>query len=189
MTENPIITMADKIRNVIGAQSKFTLSEIANLLEPNQNFPGFYPIRSVDINGTPQATDGSLVNVNGGDVITYTFTYKLSSAQLLRKLVGSKAKLHFSLPVAKYMNNFTATAVNQTINFVKNDGSNLFSPVTIHDGDTNYSFSGYARKEPLTSEVADYLTTGQPIKIQYTNVGSHADTQISLIATFALHTY
>lgn len=189
MTENPIITMADKIRNVIGAQSKFTLSEIANLLEPNQNFPGCYPIQSMDINGTPQATDGSLVNVNGGDVITYTFTYKLSYAQLLRKLVGSKANLNFSLPVAKYMNNFTATAVNQTINFVKNDGSNLFSPVTIHDGDTNYSFSGYARKEPLTSEVADYLTTGQPIKIQYTNVGSHADTQISSIATFALHTY
>ena len=188
MTENPIITMADEIRNVIGTQSKFTLSEIANLLVLDQNFPGCYPIQSMDINGTPP-TDGGLVNVNGGDVITYTFTYKLSYAQLLRKLVGSKANLNFSLPVAKYMNNFTATAVNQTINFVKNDGSNLFSPVTIHDGDTNYSFSGYARKEPLTSEVADYLTTGQPIKIQYTNVGSHADTQISSIATFALHTY
>lgn len=189
MTENPIITMADEIRNVLGTQSKFTLSEIANLLILNQTFPGFYPIQSMDINGTPPTTDGSLANVNGGDVITYTFTYKLSSAKLLRKLVGSKAKLSFSIPVAKYTNYITATAVNQTINFVKNDGSNLFSPVTIHDGDTNYSFSGYARKEPLTSEVADYLATGQPIKIQYTNVGSHADTQISSIATFALHTY
>ena len=188
MTENPIITMADEIRNVIGTQSKFTLSEIANLLVLNQNFPGFYPIQSMDINGTPPTTSG-LANVNGGDVITYTFTYTLSSAKLLRKLVGSKAKLYFSLPVAKYMNNFTATAVNQTINFLKNDGSDLFSPVTIHDGDTNYSFSGYDRKEPLTSEVADYLTTGQPIKIQYTNVGSRAGTQISTIATFALHTY
>lgn len=189
MTENPIITMADKIRNVIGVQSKFTLSEIATLLEPNQNFPGFYPINSMDINGTPQATDVSLVNVNGGDVITCTFTYKLSSAQLLRKLVGSKAKLNFSLPVAKYMNNWTATAVNQTINFIKNDGSQLFNPVTIPDGSTEYSFSGYERTEPLTSEVADYLQSGQPIKIQYTNVGSHADTQITPIATCALHTY
>lgn len=188
MTENPIITMADKIRNGIGTQSKFTLSEIANLFVLNQNFPGFYPIKSMNINGTPPTTTG-LANVNGGDVITYTFTYKLSSAQLLRKLVGSKAKLYFSLPVAKYTNNLTATAVNQTINIVKNDGSNLFSPVTIHDGDTNYSFSGYARTEPLTSEVADYLVTGQPIKIQYTNVGSHEGTQISTIATFALHTY
>lgn len=189
MTENPIITMVDKIRTVIGTQSKFTLSEIATLLEPNQNFPGCYPIQSMDINGTPPTTDGAFANVNGGDVITYTFTYKLSYAKLLRKLVGSKAKLSFTLPVATYMNNFAATAVNQTINFIKNDGSNLFSPVTIHDGDTNYSYRGYDRKEPLTSEVADYLVTGQPIKIQYTNVGSHADTHISTIATFVLHTY
>jgi hypothetical protein len=181
--------MADKIRNVVGTQSKFTLSEIATMLEPNQNFPGFYPIRSVDINGTPQPTDVGLVNVKGGDVITVTFTYKLSSAQLLRKLVGSKAKLNFSIPVAKYENNWTATAVNQTINFLKNDGSQLFNPVTIPDGNTNYAYGDYKRTESLTSEVSDYLQSGQPIKIQYTNVGSHDGTQMSLLATFALYTY
>lgn len=188
MTENPIITMSNKIRNVIGTQSKFTLSEIANLLVPDQNFPGCYPIQSMDINGNPPST-GRLVNVNGGDVITYTFTYTLSYAQLLRKLVGSQAKLHFTLPVATYMNNFTATAVNQTINFVKNDGTALFSPVNINDGDTNYSFSDYVRKEALTSEIAEYLITNQPIKVKYSNVGSHDGTQISSTATFTLNTY
>lgn len=188
MTVNPIVEMANKIRDAIGTTQHFTLAEISELSGVNKNYPACYPIFSMDINGSTPSGSG-LIDINGGDVITYTFNYQITTPNLLRKLVGSKANLSFGVPVAKYMNNFTATAVNQTIMFLKNDGTALFSPVNINDGDTNYSFSGYVRKEALTSEIAEYLITNQPIKVKYSNVGSHDGTQISSTATFTLNTY
>lgn len=130
-----------------------------------------------------QTIIGSRLNVNGGDTITFTYTYTITQPNILRKLVGSNANLFLSCPVIAFMGaNYTSTAVAQTIHFLKQDGSDLIPAVTIKNGDTSYGYSNYQVKQPLTSAIADYLATNQPITYKYDNIASHADAQVSTIS-------
>lgn len=190
MTENPIVAMANKFRDAIGTKSKFTLSEISQLAAVPLYYPASNPTSTLDINGIAQS-GAALVDVHGGDTLTYTFKYNIATPKLLRKLVGSKAYLSLTLPLVKYTNpsTYVATTVAQTIKILKNDGTELFSPITINDGNTDYAYVNLKRKEPLTNELVDYLITNQPIKAQYTNVGSHDGSQINSTAVLAFNLY
>lgn len=184
MTENPIVKMADNIRTKVGTSQKFTLAEMASLLFLPDSFPNFNQKFTITQNGEikPSAI-GSRLNVNGGDTITITYTYTITQPNLLRKLVGTNANLFLSCPVVTFMDtDYSTKAVAQTINLLKQDGSDLIPAVTINAGETRYGLNTYHIHQPLTSAIADYLATNQPITIKYDNIGSHADATISIIS-------
>ena len=60
MTENPIVKMADSIRAKIGTTKKFTLPEIALIMDMATNFPDFSTTVTVSKNGTSQALNSSI---------------------------------------------------------------------------------------------------------------------------------
>lgn len=184
MTENPIVKMADNIRTKVGTTQKFTLPEIASLVFLPDNFPNFNAELTIAQNGvTKPSIFGSRLNVNGGDTITFTYTYTITEPNILRKLVGSNANLFISCPVIGFMDtDYSTKAVAQTIHFLKQDGSDLIPAVTINNGDASYGYINYQVNQPLTSAIADYLATNQPITYKYDNIGSHADAQISIIS-------
>ena len=70
-------------------------------------------------------------------------------------------------------------SVAQTIHVLKQDGSDLIPAVTISAGDTSYAYTNYQFNQPITSAIADYLATGQPITVKYDNIGSHANTHLN----------
>lgn len=178
MTENPIVKMADNIRAKVGTTQKFTLPEIASLLTLPDYFPDFNATVTIAQNGATKPSSGQLT-VNGGDTITFTYSYTITQPTILRKLVGSNANLFLACPVAGFMDtDYTTKAVAQTIHFLKQDGSDLIPSVTINNGDTSYGFANYQLKQPLTSAIADYLATNQPITVKYDNFGSHANTNL-----------
>lgn len=178
MTENPIVKMADNIRAKVGTTQKFTLPEIASLLTLPDYFPDFNATVTIAQNGATKPSSGQLT-VNGGDTITFTYSYTITQPKILRKLVGSYANLFLACPVAGFMDtDYTTKAVAQTIHFLKQDGSDLIPSVTINNGDTSYAFTNYQLKQPLTSAIADYLATNQPITVKYDNFGSHANTNL-----------
>lgn len=184
MTENPIVKMADNIRTKVGTTQKFTLPEIASLVFLPDNFPNFNAELTIAQNGvTKPSIIGSRLHVNGGDTITFTFTYTITEPNILHKLVGSNANLFISCPVISFMGtDYSTKAVAQTIHFLKQDGSELIPSVTINNGDTSYGYSNYRVNQPLTSAIADYLATNQPITYKYDNIGSHADAKIITIS-------
>lgn len=185
MTENPIVKMADNIRTKVGTTQKFTLPEIASLVMLPDNFPNFNAKLTIAQNGvTKPSIIGSRLDVNGGDTITFTYTYTITEPNILRKLVGSNANLFISCPVISFImdTDYSAKAVAQTIHFLKQDGSELIPSVTINNGDTSYGYSNYQVNQPLTSAIADYLATNQPITYKYDNIASHANAQISTIS-------
>lgn len=179
MTENPIVKMANNIRTKVGTTHTFTLPEIASLVTLPDNFPEFNANRTITQNGATKPADNQLA-VNGGDTITFTYTYTITQPNLLRKLVGTNANLFLTCPVVNFPDtDFSIKSVAQTIHFLKQDGSDLIPAVTINAGDTSYSFTNYQINQPLTSAIADYLIANQPITVKYDNIGSHADATIS----------
>lgn len=182
MVENPIVKMADNIRAKVGTTQKFTLPEIASLVTLPDTFPGFNQKLTVAQNGATKPAGASLT-INGGDTITFTYSYTIAQPSLLRKLVGTNANLFLSCPVIGFIDtDYSAKAVAQTIHFLKQDGSDLIPAVTINNGDSSYGHTNYQVHHPLTSAIVDYLATNQPITYKYDNIASHANTQISTIS-------
>lgn len=188
MTENPIVKMANAIRAKVGTTKKFTLPEIALLMELSTSFPDFSTNVTVSKNGSSQAMN-STISVNDGDTIQFTFNYTAQHGDLLRKLKGTNAKLSFSLPVIKYMDsNFTNKATSQTIHILRQDGSNLIEPTTIENGNTQYQFSNLFVNQQLTDPIVDYLLTNQPITVKYDNVYDNVGVyNLRLICTATLN--
>lgn len=184
MTENPIVKMADNIRTKVGTTQKFTLPEIASLVFLPDNYPNFNAELTIAQNGvTKPSIIGSRLNVNGGDTITFTYTYTITEPNILRKLVGSNANLFISCPVISFMDaSYNTKAVAQTIHFLKKDGSDLIPSVTINNDDTSYGYNNYQVNQPLTSAIVDYLATNQPITYKYDNIASHANAEISTVS-------
>lgn len=173
MTENPIVKMANVIRDKVGTTNKFTLPEIALLTELSTSFPDFSTSATVSKNGASQSLNAT-INVNGGDTIEYTFSYTASHEPVLRKLISTNTKLSFSLPVIKYTDSdWTNKATSQTIHILRKDGSNLIDPISIEAGNTQYQYSSLYVNQQLTDSIVDYLITNQPIIVRYDNVGSH----------------
>ena len=189
MTENQLVAIATKIRNKIGTQNKFNLAEINLLTGVNKDYPNFDAKPKMFINGQAQAGDDDK-SINGG-TINYLFnSYHVDSPNLLRKLAGSKTHLYIHVPVVVYTgSDFSTKAVNQTIKLVKEDGSNLVDPLSIADGNTDYSFSGYSLSVPITTEIAEYLISGKAINATYTGIGTHEGTTIGGAAYIWLQTY
>ena len=179
MTENPIVKIANKIRDKVGTTQKFTLPEMASLVSLPDNFPDFTASLTLTQNGATKGSTDTL-NVNGGDTISFTYTYTVTQPNLLRKLVGSKAKLSISCPVVQYMDtDFLNKSVAQTINFLKQDGSELCPAVTINAGETSYAYTSYYLNQQLTNAIVDYLVTNRPIVVTYDHIGSHANATVS----------
>ena len=189
MTENPIVKMADSIRAKIGTTKKFTLPEIAVLMELTTSFPDFSTSATVSKNGTSQSLN-STIDVNGGDTIIYTFSYTVSHGDLLRKMIATNAKLSFSLSVIKYTDSdWTTKATSQTIHILRQDGSNLIEPISIEAGNTQYQYSSLYVNQQLTDPIVDYLLTNQPIIVKYDNIGSHANLKLLTTDTLNLWLY
>lgn len=179
MVENPIVKIANNIRTKVGTTQKFTLPEIASMVFLPDNFPDFIAKSSVKQNGTPK-NSGDTLTINGGDTVSITYRYEVKHADLLRKLIGSKANLYIACPVANYMDSatFANKAVGQTMHFLKDDGSELLPNVTIAAGDTQYAYSSYYINQQLTTALVDYLVTNRAIEVRYDNFGSHANTTL-----------
>ena len=189
MTENPIVKMADSIRAKTGTNNKFTLPEMSLIMEVSSNFPDFSTTVTVSKNGSSQALN-TTISVNGGDTIEFTFNYAVTHTDLLWKLRNSNAKLSFSLPVIKYQDSgWTNKATAQTIHILRENGSELIAPISIADGDTNYSYVDKYIYPQLTDLIAEYLMTGRPIIVKYDNVGSHDNLKMSTAATLQLWLY
>ncbi|WP_334116408.1 hypothetical protein [Ligilactobacillus sp.] len=189
MTENPIVKMAEDIRDKVGTTNKFTLPEIALLMSLSTNFPEFFPSATVIKNGASQSLN-TTIGVNGGDTIEYTFSYTVSHESLLRKLVISNAKLSFSLPVIKYTDSDWSTkTTSQTIHILRKDGSNLVDPISIEAGSAQYQYTGLYVNRQLTTSIVDYLITTQPIIVKYDNVGTHDNLKMLTTATLNLWVY
>ena len=189
MTENPIVKMADSIRAKIGTTKKFTLPEIALIMNIATSFPDFSTSATVSKNGTSQSLN-STIDVNGGDIIIYTFSYTVSHGDLLRKMIATNAKLSFSLSVIKYTDSdWTTKATSQTIHILRQDGSNLIEPISIEDGNTQYQYSPLYVNQQLTDPIVDYLLTNQPIIVKYDNIGSHANLKLLTTDTLNLWLY
>lgn len=188
MTENPIVKMADSIRTKIGTTKKFTLPEIALIMDMATSFPDFSTNVTVSKNGTSQALNSS-IPVNGGDTIEFTINYTAQHGDLLRKLKDTNAQLSFSLSVIKYMEGWTNTATSQTIHILRQDGSNLIDPVSIAAGNTDYQYASLYINQTLTDSIIDYLITNQPITVKYDNIGAHNDLKINGSALLNLWLY
>lgn len=189
MTENPIVKMANVIRDKVGTTNKFTLPEIALLMSLSTSFPDFSTSASVSKNGASQSLN-STIDVNGGDTINYTFSYTVSHDDLLRKLIASNAKLSFSLSVIKYTDSdWTTKATSQTIHILRQDGSNLIDPINIEAGDTQYQYASLYVNQQLTDQIVDYLLINQPIIVKYDNIGSHANLKLLTTNTLNLWVY
>lgn len=179
MTENPIVKMANNIRTQLDTTQKFTLPEIASLVRLPDNFPDFTATKSVTQNGATKGNNDSL-NVNGGDAISFTYTYTITQPNLLRKLVGSKAKISIVCPVVGFMDSdFLTKTVGQSIHFLKEDGSELFSTVSIDAGNSSYAYTPYMANQNLTTTIVDYLATNRPITVTYDHIGSHSNATIN----------
>jgi plastocyanin len=188
MTENPIVKMADNIRAKTGTTNKFTLPEMSLIMEVSTNFPDFSTTVAVSKNGSSQDLN-TTISVNGGDTIEFTFNYTVTHTELLWKLRNSKATLSFSLPIIKYQDGWTNKATAQTIHILRENGSDLIAPISINDGDTNYSYVNKYVYPQLTDLIAAYLMTGRPVIVKYDNVGSHDNLKMSTDATFNLWLY
>lgn len=189
MTENPIVKMADSIRAKTGSTNKFTLPEMSLIMEVSSNFPDFSSTVTVSKNGSSQDLN-TTISVNGGDTIEFTFNYTVPHTDLLWKLRNSNAKLAFSLPVIKYQDSgWTNKATAQTIHILRENGSDLIAPISIDDGDTNYSYVNKFIYPQLTEGIATYLMSGRPVIVKYDNVGSHDNLKMSTDATFKLWLY
>lgn len=189
MTENPIVKMADSIRAKIGTKKKFTLPEIALLMELSTSFPDFSTSATVSKNGASQSLN-TTIDVKGGDTIDYTFSYTVSHGDLLRKLIASNAKLSFSLSVIKYTDSdWSSKATSQTIHILRQDGSNLIDPISIEAGNTQYQYSPLYVNQQLTDTIVDYLLTKQPIIVKYDNIGSHDNLKLLTTETLSLWIY
>lgn len=189
MTENPIVKMANTIRDKVGTTNKFTLPEIALLMSLSTSFPDFSTSATVSKNGASQSLNNT-ISVNGGDTIDYTFSYTASHGDLLRKMIDTNAKLSFSLSVIKYTDSdFTSKATAQTIHILRQDGSNLVEPISIEAGNTQYQYSSLYVNQPLTNPIVDYLLTNQPIIVKYDNVGSHDNLKFLTTNTLNLWVY
>jgi plastocyanin len=189
MTENPIVKMADSIRAKTGTTNKFTLPEMALIMNVSSNFPDFSSTVTVSKNGSSQALN-TTISVNGGDTIEFTFNYTVTHTDLLWKLRNSNAKLPFSLPVIKYQDSdWTNKATAQTIHILRENGSELIASISIAAGDTNYSYVNKYIYPQLTDSIAEYLMTGRPIIVKYDNVGSHDNLKMSTDATLQLWLY
>ena len=189
MTENPIVKMADSIRAKTGTSNKFTLPEMALIMEVSCDFPDFSTTVTVNKNGSSQDLN-TTISVNGGDTIEFTFNYTVTHTDLLLKLRNSNAKLSFSLPVIKYQDSDgTNKATAQTIHILKENGSELIAPISIDAGDTNYPYINKYIYLQLTDLIVAYLMTGRPIIVKYDNVGSHVNLKMSTDATLHLWLY
>lgn len=189
MTENPIVKMADKIRAKTGSSNTFTLPEMSLIMEVSSNFPDFSTTVTASKNGSSQDLNTTL-SVNGGDTIEFTFNYTVTHTDLLWKLRNSNAKFSFSLPVIKYQDSgFVNKATAQTIHILKENGSDLIEPISIGDGDTNYSYINKYIYPQITNLIATYVMTGQPIIVKYDNVGSHDNLKMTTNATLQLWLY
>lgn len=185
MTENPIVKMADRIRAKVGVTKKFTLPEIALIMDLSTSFPDFSTSATVSKNGASQSLKAT-IDVNGGDTIDYTFSCTVSHGDLLRKLIASNAHLSFLLSVIKYRDSDWVTkATSQTVHILRQDGSNLIDPISIEAGDTQYQYSNLYVNQQLTDTIVDYLLTNQPIIVKYDNIGSHANLKFD--TTYALN--
>lgn len=182
MVENPIVKIANNIRTKVGTTQKFTLPEIASMVFLPDYFPDFTATSTVMHNGTTPS--GTTITINGGDTVSITYRYEVKHADLLRKLIGSKANLYIACPVANYMDtDFSTKAVGQTIHFLKDDGSELLPNVTIAAGDTKYAYSSYYVNQRLTAALVDYLVTNRAIEVRTDQFGSHANTNFITSAT------
>lgn len=189
MTENPIVKMANAIRDKVGTTNKFTLPEIVLLTELSTSFPDFSTSTTVSKNGASQSLN-STIDVNGGDIINYTFSCTVSHGDLLRKMIATNAKLSFSLTVIKYTDSdWTSKATSQTIHILRQDGSNLIEPISIEAGNTQYQYSSLYVNQQLTDPIVDYLLTNQPIIVKYDNIGSHANLKLLTTNTLNLLVY
>ena len=188
MTENPIVKMADSIRAKVGTTNKFTLPEMSLIMGVSSNFPDFSTTVTVSKNGSSQDLN-TTISVNGGDTIEFTFNYTATHTDLLCKLRNSNAKLSFSLPVIKYQDGWTNKATAQTFHILKENGSDLIAPISIANGDTNYSYVNKYIYPQLTDLIAAYLMTGRPIIVKYDNVGSHDNLKMTTDATLQLWLY
>lgn len=189
MTENPIVKMADSIRDKVGTTNKFTLPEMSLIMMVSSNFPDFSHTVTVSKNGSSQSLN-TTISVNGGDTIEFTFNYTITHTDLLWKLRNSNAKLPFSLPVIKYTDSdFTNKATAQTIHILRENGSDLIAPTSIDAGDAQYSYINLYLYPQLTDSIAAYLLTGRPIIVKYDNVGSHNNLTMMTNATLDLWLY
>lgn len=189
MTENPIVKMANAIRDKVGTTNKFTLPEIALLMSLSSSFPDFSTSAAVSKNGASQSIN-TTIDIKGGDTIEYTFSYTADHEQVLRKLINTNTKLSFSLPVIKYTDSdWTSKATSQTIHILRKDGSSLIDPVSIKAGDTQFQYSSLYINQQLTDSIVDYLITMQPIIVKYDNVGSHDTLKMLTTGTLNLWVY
>ena len=189
MTENPIVKMADNIRDKVGTTNKFTIPEMSLIMGVSSNFPDFSSTVTVSKNGSSQDPK-TTISVNGGDTIEFTFNYTVTHNDLLWKLRNSNAKLPFSLPGIKYTDSdFTNKATAQTIHILRENGSELIAPTSIAAGDTQYSYVNLYLYPQLTESLATYLLTGRSIIVKYDNVGSHDNLKMTTDATMNLWLY